>query len=134
MKHNDREDDRQAVADASAALQVSEFELFQLAYRNWFGRSSEQKVLSDAFSRYLGGADAPMWVRDLTRRVQRSTIAGDLNPSDYGIAARTWFHRPRPLACGAIAAGMLGVLVLLIYLAMRAQSLDSLVCFLPPCY
>jgi hypothetical protein len=62
------------VSRAALAKAVSEYELFQLAYRAWHGSEPEQPRLEKIFVAYLFTGRVPAWVRDYA---QRSLPSGD---------------------------------------------------------
>ena len=53
------------VLDAAALLQVSEFCLFQLAYRHWHGRDTTEQSIERHFVPYMFRSVVPFWVRQL---------------------------------------------------------------------
>lgn len=53
---------------AAEANGVSEYELFQLAYRAWYGSEPEEQRLEKIFVAYLFTGRMPAWVRDLAQR------------------------------------------------------------------
>lgn len=55
--------DTQTVLTAAYALDISEFELFHLAYQNWHGQRAETRQLEAVFVGYLFEAKIPHWVR-----------------------------------------------------------------------
>ncbi len=61
--------DTQAVLTAAHTLDISEFELFNLAYQNWHGQRAETRQLEAVFVRYLFEAKIPHWVRHFTSYV-----------------------------------------------------------------
>ncbi len=61
--------DLQLVARAAALVELSEYDLFALAYRRWYGREAPPRLLEAAFSAYLRGQAAPAWVRHAARGV-----------------------------------------------------------------
>lgn len=47
--------------------EVSEFQLFEDAYRCWHGSTQAGSAAEQAFSRYLATGQAPVWVRHYVR-------------------------------------------------------------------
>ena len=45
--------DNEDVARSASMLQISEFELFQLAYRSWYGQTPTELQLTRAFDAYM---------------------------------------------------------------------------------
>jgi hypothetical protein len=79
--------DVQDVVDAAWALKVSEFNLFLIAYRRWFGREPDHKQLERIFAHYLFQQAVPGWVRLLCRQVQQVAAAGPLDRRAFGADA-----------------------------------------------
>jgi hypothetical protein len=73
---------------AAGVLQISEYELFRIAYRNWFNHPLTDNRLDSLFKDYLAYGDAPYWVNDFSRKVHEKFKAGELNYKDYGITRR----------------------------------------------
>ena len=122
------------VAETAAVLRVSELDLFRLAHEKWFGRVVNEAELEIVFERFLEHSETPMWVRDFTRKICTLRREGLLDPSRFGAKAELPGRPVLRWIGGAAFAGMLTILFLLVYFADRAQSLENLVCILPPCY
>jgi hypothetical protein len=100
------------VLDAAALLQVSEFCLFQLAYRYWHGSDASEQSIERHFVPYMFRSVVPFWVRQLCRRVLEASADGTLDPVDFGVEpTRVGEHQPvlfvRALAVGGTLVGML---------------------------
>lgn len=80
---------------AAGVLQISEYELFSIAYRNWFNRQLTDTRLDSLFKNYLVYGDAPYWVNDFSRKVHEKFKAGKLNYKDYGITRRVCDRRTK---------------------------------------
>ena len=71
--------DGDRVVHTANLLDVSEFEVFQRAYSDWYGREAETRTLEQEFVRYLYFECTPPWVRYYTRTTLNShpeAIAG----------------------------------------------------------
>ena len=64
--------DGATVQDAAGQLDVSEFEIFRLAHRAWFGHDSDEKSLEHVFVAYMYYGKVPLWVRHLCRDVMEA--------------------------------------------------------------
>ena len=100
------------VLDAAALLQVSEFCLFQLAYRHWHGRDTTEQSIERHFVPYMFRSVVPFWVRQLCRRVLQASADGTLDPVDFGVEpSRVGEDQPvmvvRALTVGGTVVGML---------------------------
>ncbi len=131
---SENRDDAQAVVDAASALHISEFDLFCLAYRNWFGYAPERGKIDACFSHYVDDALVPMWVRAFARRVNQLRAEGRLDPRDFDL--------PLPVR-GNAWMGFLGIVsltlmaayvALLVYLAANPGVPGTPWCQFPPCY
>lgn len=78
--------DPRAVAAASEALGISEFDFFRLAFRRWSGREPDNRTLERAFVAYMFQQSAPHWARHLCRDVLQRRRTGRLDPHAFGIA------------------------------------------------
>ena len=59
--------DGDRVVYAAKVLDVSEFELFERAYSDWYGREPETLTIEHEFVQYLYFGAAPPWVRHYAR-------------------------------------------------------------------
>lgn len=85
----DREEDpeRTIVARAANILQVGEFQLLQLAYEDWHGKSMSSELSDRLFRAYMMQGEVPVWARHYARWVIRQDEIDALDSDD----AR--FHR-----------------------------------------
>lgn len=125
-----------AVLDASAALEVTEFRLFELAWQDWFGGRPDERRLERHFAAYMFADRVPHWVRNFARRILDLDDRGLLDPRSFGIWPRLPSSRMRFLAKLYVAA----LLLLFVVLAASALNLDERLlsfyrdCYFPPCY
>ena len=61
--------DMAQVGFAAQTLHISEYRVFQEAYREWFGHDVSDRLLSAVFHRYLHDGIAPCWVRSYARHL-----------------------------------------------------------------
>jgi len=85
------------IAEASARLDLSEFDLFGQAYRRWFGREPAAGLLEQAFAAYMFHRTVPPWVRHYAREILRT------EPADTKATRR----EGRAVAAAACAAFLL---------------------------
>ncbi len=123
------------VLEAAAALDTTEFKVFDLAYRGWFGRSASHQVLERHFSDYMFEDIVPPWVHYFTRQVLGRHRRGELKRGDYGLedppASR------RTLLLGRLYTAALALTLLaLVALTLGEEGLPALArgCYFPPCY
>ena len=89
--HPDREElemkERLIVISAANQLQVGEFQLLQLAYRDWYDEDLPEALVARLFKSYMLKNDVPPWARHYARRILDRLESGDLD--DNALA----FHR-----------------------------------------
>jgi len=89
------DDETKLIGFISAVLQISEYELFRIAYQNWFNRPIPEKRLDILFKDYLANNSTPYWVNDFVRKAHEDFKAGKLNYKDYGIRRRLCDRRSK---------------------------------------
>ena len=75
------------VLDTAAMLQVTEFNLFRIAYRHWHGCDASERSIEQFFVPYMFRSIVPYWVRQLCRHVLQADAEGTLDPAEFGIAS-----------------------------------------------
>ena len=85
----DREEDpeRTVVARAANVLQVGEFQLLQLAYRDWYGQELPQALCDRLFQAYMLHGEIPTWARHYARNILDFAERGLIDPDD------SYYHR-----------------------------------------
>lgn len=73
------------VLDTAALLQVTEFNLFRMAYRHWHGRDASERSIEQFFVPYMFRSIVPCWVRQLCRHVLQADVEGTLAPIEFGV-------------------------------------------------
>jgi len=73
VKEKKKLDDYQEVGIAASLLNVGEFNIFQTAYREWFGREPDNTIIERQFKTWLLDGLAPYWVRSFTRALLEKT-------------------------------------------------------------
>jgi hypothetical protein len=123
------------VLEAAALLEVTEFELFRVAWCRWHGGAIADGDLERYYLPYMFRSQVPMWVRQLVRQVIADADAGRLDPTSYGIV-------PRQLTMDMYNRGLrycLWFAVIFGTLLTGAATVAQLSpwhqsCYLPPCY
>ena len=124
------------VLDASSALDVTEFRLFELAYRHWYGKSANKDLLERHFAAYMFARRVPGWVRHFSRNILKLQAQGQLDPKSFGV----WHRLPSArmiLFAKFYTAGLLIVFLLtlvLIYGLPESAWIKFDQCYFPPCY
>lgn len=75
------------VARAANVLQVGEFQLLQLAYRDWYGQELPAAQCDRLFRAYMLRGEIPVWARHYARRILDYTERGLIDPDD------PYYHR-----------------------------------------
>lgn len=130
------EQDLICVLDASSALEVTEFRLFELAFQDWYGKKAGHPALEKYFAAYMFANHVPGWVRHFARKILKLQAQGQLDPKAFGV-----WHR-LPSARMILFAKMYTVALVLIFLLalLSVYSLPDKVlslfdkCYFPPCY
>lgn len=122
------------VLRATSLLGISEFELFTIAYNQWYGEGASEEVIEKFFIPYMFNDKVPPWVRHFAQNIMTLDSQGLLDPRDFGIVRRTlspedarrgWRYMLLPIAVSAAFIVMAKVL---------AESYGVVSCLLPPCY
>jgi hypothetical protein len=115
-----------AVLDAAALLDVTEFDFFRLAYRRRFGRLPSERMLETVFADYMLRGQVPPWVTVVCREVIDRQDRGALDAEAMG-AGRFRDRSARPphgaLYVGAAMAAWLLLMVCL--LDLRGDPQDA---------
>jgi hypothetical protein len=123
------------VLEAAALLEVTEFELFRIAYSRWHGAAIGDDKLERHYLPYMFHGQVPAWVRQLAREVIASAESGGLDPGAYGLL-------PKPLSMDMYNRGLryfLWITVIFGTLLTGAATVAELApwyqsCYFPPCY
>jgi len=106
---------------AAGVLQISEYELFRIAYRNWFNHQLSDTRLDSLFINYLTYGDAPYWVNDFSRKVHEKFKAGELDYKEYGIVRRVCDGRTK-IKGWIIIISLIILMLLYSYLITQSPS------------
>lgn len=98
------------VIEAAAILEISEYELLDMAYREWYGRPPRAHVLSDAFGPYMFDGRTPFWAVALARQIIDLYNEGRLAQSRFRAVMR-----PPPTLRELLTAAAQSVLLLLLF-------------------
>ena len=127
--------DIRMVLEAAAILDITEWEVFHLAYRRWHGRRADDAMMEPIFVAYMFRKVVPVWVRHFSRLVERLYTRGELDASKLGV---TFLPRSRHMASRgmryAVTIGLV-MFALIVFAEFAAQFLRlSERCMFPPCY
>jgi hypothetical protein len=127
--------DIRAVLETAALLDTTEFDLFGLAYRDWYAQSASSTEIESFFVSYMFAEKVPMWVRQYTRKILRLAKDGPIDRIALGI-------KLQPANPAMVRKGqryLMAVFVAMVGLVMLAATADELSpalagCYFPPCY
>ncbi len=71
--------DRLIVISAANQLQIGEFQLLQLAYREWFDHDLPEALVAKLFTSYMLYNEVPHWARHYARRILDGCECGDID-------------------------------------------------------
>ncbi len=127
--------DVQSVLNATALLDISEYQFFQLAYARWFGHAGSANRIESAFSGYMFQELVPAWVRYLARHVEDCAHRGCLDREDIGIDLLP--HNQHMIHKGIrytlVLVLVLTGLIVFVNTVVRLTGLSAY-CMFPPCY
>ena len=125
-------------AEAANRLDVGEFQLFQLAYRAWYGVEADPKVLEQEFLEYMLHDQVPPWVRQFARNIIKSDDSGRLDPEaeefhqydrDRPLNSRTWSGYYKVAFVILLTAGFMALMAY----NYEPDPSDNSPCYFPPC-
>ena len=124
------------VLHATALLEITEFELFHIAYRWWHGHEAQAKELEDSFFiPYMFQERVPSWVRQFAREIVSEDEENRLDPTRYGIYPKQFsnsqFQRGLRYALWLVVILAIFMTMILAYEELAPWA-DR--CFFPPCY
>lgn len=127
--------DVQAVLNAAAMLDITEYDLFRIAYVRWHGEVPDTRTMEPFFVAYMFNEIVPLWVRHFARLVERLNRLGRLDPQAFGIERlpATRQMARQGVRIGVTIAAIVTVLIVLAEVAAQVLGLGDR-CFFPPCY
>lgn len=98
-------DDRIQVIQTASVLGVSEFGVFERAYRGWYREDGETRTLESHFVNYLFHGNIPFWVRHYVREFCNEHHCQDAVRTATSCAllpqSLLWLGFPPPAFCDA---------------------------------
>lgn len=73
------------VVEAAAILEISEYELLAMAFREWYGRSPRREDLDPLFGPYMFDGVTPYWAVSLARQIITLHDHGRLRHSRFRV-------------------------------------------------
>ncbi len=127
--------DVDSVLNATALLDVTEWDFFNLAYNRWYGEPVEEGAMEPIFAAYMFKDVVPVWARHFARLVERLYRRGVLDRQALGVERRPSSKR---MAGRGMRYGILLVTVitaLIVFAQFMAQIIGlGAHCLFPPCY
>ena len=115
------DDETKLIGFIAAVLQISEYELFRIAYKNWHDHPVSDKRLDALFREYLSTGDVPYWVNDFTRKAHEKFLAGELDYREFGITRRVCDRKTKKVGWVIISA----LLVLMLFYSFIISNYAS---------
>lgn len=127
--------DVESVLKASALLDITEYELFQLAYARWHGGMADRATLEPFFVHYMFDLVVPLWVRHFARLVEELWRRGRLDREALGVARLP--NTTEMVRNGVRYSVIIGIVLvsIIVFAEFTAQFMklgDR--CLFPPCY
>lgn len=123
------------VLNTAAVLETTEFNVFRLAYRKWFGKLTSDTEIERFYVPYMFREVVPPWVRSFCRVILKSEENGQLDAREY-VTPKPRLKRQvvvRFVVKLIIAIVSMILLILLADLAAQQMGLAGR-CMFPPCY
>ena len=127
--------DVDSVLNATALLDITEWDFFNLAYNRWHGGPAEEGIMEPIFAAYMFNDIVPLWARHFARLVERLYRRGVLDRQVLGVDRL-------PGSAQMVSRGMrysVFIVAMLIALIVFAEFVAQIVqlgerCIFPPCY
>ena len=127
--------DVDCVLAATALLDITEWDFFNLAYDRWHGRPAAADVMEPIFAAYMFHDVVPVWARHFARLVERLYRRGTLDRQALGIdrLPRTSEMVSRGMRYAVIIVTVFIALVVIAEFAAQIIRIGER-CQFPPCY
>jgi hypothetical protein len=127
--------DIDSVLNATALLDITEWDFFNLAYNRWHGEPANDGIMEPIFAAYMFNDVVPLWARHFARLVERLYRRGVLDRQALGVDRL-------PSSSQMVTRGMrytvmvTAIVVALIVFAEFVAQFINLAerCMFPPCY
>ncbi len=127
--------DIDSVLTATALLDITEWDFFNLAYNRWHGEPAAEGIMEPIFAAYMFNDVVPLWARHFARLVERLYQRGVLDRQALGVDRL-------PSSAQMVSRGMrygVAITTIMIVLVVLAEFAAQLVrlgdrCQFPPCY
>jgi hypothetical protein len=127
--------DVSSVLNAAGILDITEYDLFHLAYLRWYGDSADEPTMEPHFAGYMFRERVPPWVRHFARLVESLYRRGQLDRDALGVTRRIGSQAMvnRGLRYAVIVGLWLATLIVAAQFVAEFIQLGDR-CMFPPCY
>jgi len=127
--------DIDSVLNATALLDITEWDFFNLAYDRWHGEPAKEAMMEPIFAAYMFKDVVPLWVRHFSRLVERLYRRGSLDRYALGVDS---LPGSRQMVSRGVRYGV-AVVVVIVALIVFAEFVAQVTllgerCVFPPCY
>lgn len=127
--------DVDSVLTATALLDITEWDFFNLAYDRWHGEPAGEGVMEPIFAAYMFNDVVPLWARHFARLVERLYRRGVLDRRTLGVSRL-------PSSAAMVSRGMrysVMIVAVLTAIVVMAEFVAQVIklgdrCLFPPCY
>ena len=127
--------DVDSVLNATALLDITEWDFFNLAYNRWHGGPAEEGAMEPIFAAYMFKDVVPVWARHFARLVERLYRRGVLDRQALGVdrlpSSKQMVSRGMRYGVLLVTA-IIALIVFAEFMAQMMQIGDR--CMFPPCY
>lgn len=127
--------DVDSVLNATAILDITEWDFFQLAYNRWHGEPPADQVMEAIFAAYMFNDVVPLWVRHFARLVERLYRRGRLDRHALGVDRIQGSRQmvSRGMRYGVVIVVIMTTLFVLVEVVAQIMKIGER-CMFPPCY
>lgn len=127
--------DVDAVLTATALLDITEWDFFNLAYDRWHGEPARDSIMEPIFAAYMFNDVVPLWARHFARLVARLYRRGILDRQALGVERLTGSAEmvSRGMRYGVMIVTVMAALIVLAEFVAQFIKLGDR-CLFPPCY
>ncbi len=127
--------DINSVLNATALLDITEWDFFNLAYDRWHGEPAKDDIMEAIFAAYMFNDVVPPWARHFARLVERSERRGSLDKRALGVDRLPSSSQmvTRGMRYTVMVAAVVAALIVFAQFAAQFIKLAER-CMFPPCY
>jgi hypothetical protein len=127
--------DVDSVLTATALLDVTEWDFFNLAYDRWHGEPAAEGLMEPIFAAYMFNDVVPLWARHFARLVERLYRRGVLDRRALGVdrLPRIAQMVTRVMRYSVMIVAIIVALIVFAEFVARIIKIGDR-CLFPPCY